>query len=106
MVPHKAPTESSGKTQEKDQVEEMKKQLASLSEQNRQLIIENYMNSLADEKTFRLELLQSLSKISLSLEHLNQTISDGLSPASEEESPEEESPEEEVEDKESTEKKE
>ena len=67
----------------------MKKTVENLSEQNRQLMVENYVNSLKDEKTFRLELLQSLAKINVSLESIEKTISDGLSQELEE-NPEEE----------------
>ena len=89
MVQQKAPTESSGESQDQTEKKQMEEQLSNLSEQNKQLIVENYVNSLGDKKTFRLELLQMLTKINQSLESLNETILDGLSQTSEEESPEE-----------------
>lgn len=90
MAPQKAPTESSGKSQEKSQVEELTRENKTLTQQNQSLAVESYMNSLADDKTFRLELLQTLTKISLSLENLNQSILEGLSQGLEEESPKDE----------------
>ena len=85
MEQQPTPTESSGESQEKIELEE---QVKALSQQSQKLAIENYMNSLGDEKIFRLEILQSLAKISQSLENLNQTISIGLSQELEEENPE------------------
>ena len=90
MAPQKARTKSSGKSQEEAEENKLQDTIESLSDQNRQLMVENYMNSLANKKTFRLELLQSLAKINLSLESLGQIISSGLSQELEEETPKEE----------------
>lgn len=79
-------TEYSGELQDAEKNQETMKEMEVLKQQNQQLAIENYMNSLTDEKTFRLELLQTLSKISLSLEELNKTILEGLYQESEESS--------------------
>ncbi len=103
MAPQKAPIKSSGKSQEKNQVEELIQKNEALMQQNQSLAIENYTNSLADDKTFRLELLQTLTKINMSLESLNHTILDGLLPISEEENPEEEKKEVEAPEEEATE---
>jgi len=72
---------SSGVSQENTELE---KQIEILEEQNRQLITENYLQSLTEDKIYRAETLQALMRINQSIENLTQTISEALSQESEE----------------------
>jgi len=72
---------SSGKSQEENQ----EVQIMELAQQNKQLQAENYVQSLTDEKVFRVELLTVLTKIQVALETINKTVVKVSSQDSEEE---------------------
>lgn len=79
------PTKSSGISQKEKELQEQVNQLV---EQNRQVMAENYIQSLTEDKIFRVELLQVLTRIQTALETINNTAIEISSQGSEESEPE------------------
>lgn len=71
---------SSGTSPEKTESE---KQIVELEIQNSQLMTENFLQSLTEDKIYRAEKLQALMRINQSIENLTETISEALSTTSE-----------------------
>jgi hypothetical protein len=55
-------------------VESNEQKLLQLEEQNKKLTFQSWIDSLADEKVFRLELLQAIERISISLNTLTEKL--------------------------------
>lgn len=60
--------------EEAKDIREMENKIAELEARNRELIGLHYVQSLADEKTFRMELLSALNEISTGLKVLTETV--------------------------------
>jgi len=66
-IPVKAPSSDRGY---EEKIKQLEYDLEQLKEQNQNLMTENSINNLIDEKTYRLQLLTSLNRISSALEPL------------------------------------
>jgi hypothetical protein len=56
--------------------QELEFKVKELEEENERLIGNNYINSLSDDKTFRLELLRSLTMITKSINELKEKLTE------------------------------
>lgn len=68
--------------------------IVELQSQNEQLRIENYMQSLQDDKTFRAYLIQEIKNLTQEIENLRETVVEISSQGSEEDEEVEEQQEE------------